>query len=146
MAEVVITITIGLALLALAWIALERRERFLQRRHVANHPPCPDAEFLGKMGVQGEDAERSRASRNAMAKAAGVPADTIYSEQPVELLFALGYDGLDILDFVTAVEAELGVSVRDGAFGKKDLEGLATFADLVRLFLRNWDRAITRRE
>ncbi len=75
-----------------------------------------------------------------MARAAGVPPDSIHPSDSVESLCALGLDGVDLIEVIIELEKELGVHIDEGrleeAYQGKDPMQM-TFAQFVSCCLKH---------
>lgn len=90
--------------------ARERREK-----HVRGRTELSDAAFVAQMGIVFAHRDAYLAVRRAMAKAAGVPPETIHPDDQMEHLCSLGFDGIDTIEIIMELENELRASFRDDA-------------------------------
>ncbi len=123
-----------LGCVGIAW----RQARLRRRQHVTAAKGLDDEAFVEQMGVPVEQRAYCLAIRRAMARAAGVPTETIHPDIPMTSLCRLGFDGIDLTEVVMEIESEFNVHIGDhlaeDVYGGHDPMGI-TFAEFARCVL-----------
>jgi len=109
----------------MAWVIWKepRRLRRARGRFVAGKEPLSDADFLRKIGASGPEEEVCLAIRNALADVADVPPQMIISEDPLDSVALLSFDGADQIEWIMSLEKELGISIPNRDVREMRVEG-----------------------
>ncbi len=123
----------------IAWLSVaitgELRWIQQQRTMMTERPPLPDPAFVEQTGIQPNDVAVALATREAVARACGLPATALSPGDPLSTLRALMAPGPD------AHWADLGADWCDVVFDVGELLGLAIFGGALDELDERWRQA-----
>lgn len=116
-AAVVCALAFGVV--ALVFWQARRAARRRVERHISNHRPMSDLDFLAQLKVEPRRHAECLAVRRAMARMTGLPAETIYPQDNLlQDLLVHGFVGFSIDEFHAALEAEAMARLDRGLIAK----------------------------
>ncbi len=92
-----------------------RRQQRLRLHHMGTHRPISDSEFIKTIGITASEGVAVARIRQALAGAMGVPAETLHPDDELEYISTFGFDNMDFVELVLAIEEALQTRIPDKA-------------------------------
>ena len=136
------TIFLVLGIIAAITLPMGLQARRRRRKHLQAREPVSDEMFLAEVAAPQELRGMCLALRTALARAMGVPAQTVYASDTFDYITRFGLDGMDVIDIVFAIEKTMSVHFDrkqlDMAFAQKSPPASLSVAEFARYCAENW--------
>jgi len=138
-----IAIVCAMAVIVVMMVLQHRiRMKSLREHHLATHPSLSNDEFLQQIKVPVGLVTIATGVRQSVARAMGVPVESVYPSDTLEYICQFGFDNMDFVEIVVEIEQTLGVpfvdSFWDPLFPANKTLNDVHLGDLTKVIAANW--------